>query len=423
MTVLVVHVQISGITYLRMTLVKSIQEQFAEIGAQYGWEPGVIDFMTSEKGLAAREITDFTFLLDVDLQKITVSLGESCKNAMQQNSRLRQAWDGLKKAKENEDVLKRKRSDDVDLDELLTQTELESLADLFWGRYRVKLPPALAPCDALVSRVSKELSKRLLTLRDVWKTRSLSQQQRSSHKRMRIADGFDLVQNEDEDPVDNVQSPQKYLDLLQTLFLAYVIAGTTKVKIAPANETRITDPLTVVEVPWDVLIRVHHRATVQVRKVPFAMQLGWLEARMDGEREAWIEEFRNSDRTLGQVIAHVYTSREAVWAVDELKFMAPMGLSPVKKLQDRQDSGQKDKRQQTVPPTKAKGAGPAANLASALRDGNKLCANYNRGACGNKKDNCKHGRHFCSGTQANGRVCGGRHPASACTNPKVPKRS
>ena len=43
---------------------------------------------------------------------------------------------------------------------------------------------------------------------------------------------------------------------------------------------------------------------------------------MDGEREAWTEEFRNSNRTLGQVIAHVYTSREAVRAVDELKFIA-----------------------------------------------------------------------------------------------------
>jgi len=407
-----------------MAATKTIVELFTEIGEQYGWEPCVTKFMTSDKGLNAREITDFTFLLDCDLQKITVNLGEECKNPMQQNSRLRQAWDGLKKAKENEDVLKRKRSDDVDLDELLTQSELETLADMFWCRYRVKLPPALAPCDALVSRVSKELSKRLLTLRDVWKTRSLSQQQRSSHKRMRIAEGVDLVQNEDEDHVESAHSPQKYLDLLQTLFLAYVIAGSTKVKNAPASETRISDPLLFVEVPWDVLIRVHHRATVQVRKVPYAMQLAWLEARMEGEREAWIEEYRNSDKTLGQVIAHVYTSREAVWAVDELKFATPVGQSPVKKIQDRGDvAGAGKQRGQPPPEIKGRSPGPAANMATSLRDGNKLCANYNRGNCGNKKDTCKHGRHFCSGTQLNGRVCGGRHPASMCTNPKVPKRS
>jgi len=407
-----------------MAVGKSVKEQFTEIGEQYGWEPSVIDFMTSDKGLNARELSDFTFLLDGDLLKITANLGDGCKNPLQQNSRLRQAWDGLKKAKENEDVLKRKRSDDVDLDELLTQTELETLADAFWNRYRVKLPPALAPCDALVSRVSKELSKRLLTLRDVWKTRSLSQQQRSSHKRMRIAEGVDLVQNEDEDHVESAQSPQKYLDLLQTLFLAYVIAGTTKVKTAPTSESRISDPLQFVDVPWDVLIRVHHRATVQVRKVPYSMQLAWLETRMEGEREAWIEEFRNSDKTLGQVIANVYTSREAVWAVDELKFLSQNMHSPVRKIQDKgeqSDSGKK--RAQDPPKDKSKGPGPAANTASSLRDGNKLCANYNRGNCGNKKDTCKHGRHFCSGTQANGRVCGGRHPASQCSNPKVPKRS
>ena len=407
-----------------MTATKTIEEQFAEIGEQYGWEPNVTKFMTSEKGLCARQITDFTFLLDCDLQKITVSLGEECKNPMQQNSRLRQAWDGLKKAKESEDVLKRKRSDDVDLDEMLTQTELESLADTFWNRYRVKLPPALAPCDALVSRITKELNKRLLTLRDIWKTRSLSQQQRSSHKRMRIAEGVDLVQNEDEDHVESAHSTQKYLDLLQTLFLAYVIAGTTKVKNAQANESRISDPLLFVEVPWDVLIRVHHRATVQVRKVPHAMQLAWLETRMEGEREAWIEEFRNSDKTLGQVIANVYTSREAAWAVDELKFNTQISQSPVKKLHDRGESpGGAKQRPQSLPEPKSKAPGAAANTAASLRDGNKLCANYNRGNCGNKKDTCKHGRHFCSGTQVNGRVCGGRHPASQCTNTKVPKRS
>jgi len=399
-----------------MAVGKSVKEQFAEIGEQYGWEPSVVDFMTSDKGLNARELSDFTFLLVCDLLKITANLGEECKNPLQQNSRLRRAWGGLKKASGNEDVLKRKRSDDVNFDELLTQTELEILADAFWNRYKSKLPPALASCDVLVSRVSKELSKRLLTLRDVWKTLSLLQQQRSSHKRMRIAEGVDLVQNEDEDHVESAQSPLKYLDLLQTLFLAYVIAGTAKVKTAPTSESRISDLLHFVEVPWDVLIHVW--------KVPYPMQLAWLETRMEGEREAWIEEFRNSDKTLGQVIANVYTSREAVWAVVELKFTSQNMQSPVRKIQDKgEQGGSGKKRAQDPPESKSRALGPAANTASSLRDGSKLCVNYNRGSCGNKKETCKHGRHFCSGTQANGRVCGGRHPASQCSNPKVPKRA
>ena len=407
-----------------MAATKTIAEQFNEIGEQYGWEPSVTKFMTSDKGLSAREIIDFTFLLGCDRLMITVNLGDECKEPMQQKSCLRQAWDDLKKAKENEDVLKRKRSDDVDLGKFLTQAELETLANLFWCGCRVELPPALAPYDALVSRVNKELSKRLLTLRDVSKTRFLSQQQRSSHKRIRIAEGVDFVQNEDEGHVESTQSLQMYLDLLQTGLLAYVIAGTTKVKNAPTTESRISDPLISVGVSWDVLIRVHHRATVQVRKVPYAMQLTWLETRIDGELEAWIEEYRNSDKTLGQVIAHVHTSREAVWAVDEHKFNPPVSQSPVREAIDEgETSGNGKQRGQLPAAGKGKAPAPAVNLVTSLRDGDELCANYNRGNCGNKKDTCKHGRHFCSGAQPNGRVCGGGLSAAMCTNPKAPKRS
>jgi len=210
---------------------------------------------------------------------------------------------------------------------------------------------------------------------------------------MRIAESVDLVQIEDEDHDESAQSPLKYLDLLQTLFLAYVFGGMAKVETAPTSESRNSDPLHFVEVPWDVLIRVHHRATVQVWKVPYSMQLAWLETRMEGEREAWIEELRNSDETLGQVIANVYTSREAVWAVVELKFTSQNMQSPVRKIQDKgEQGGSGKKRAQDPPESKSRAPEPAANTASSLRDGNKLCANYNRGSCGNKKETCKHGR-------------------------------
>jgi len=43
---------------------------------------------------------------------------------------------------------------------------------------------------------------------------------------------------------------------------------------------------------------------------------------MDGEHVAWIVELLNSNRTFGQIIAHVYMSREAVRAVVELEFIA-----------------------------------------------------------------------------------------------------
>ena len=132
-----------------------------------------------------------------------------------------------------DEALKRERFDDVDMDELLRQEDLVNLANCFWTRYHTRWPISVMPYDALVSRVSKELSKRLLTLRDIWKSRSQAQQQKTVHKRTKIAEGLDLVHDEDEEFIEGSRSTQKYLDLLFTTFLAYAIAGCQKLDEAP----------------------------------------------------------------------------------------------------------------------------------------------------------------------------------------------
>ena len=123
---------------------------------------------------------DFTFLTEAELPKLLEKVRVS--NALQQTSRLRQAWAGMKAAELDREQLKRKRADDVDLDELLRQEDLDDLADVFHARYHMKWPNDTMPSDAIVSRISKELSKRLLTMRDVWKVRSQTHQQRASTK-------------------------------------------------------------------------------------------------------------------------------------------------------------------------------------------------------------------------------------------------
>ena len=85
----------------------------------------------------------------------------------------------LRKAQEEQDAIKRKGVDETDLDVLLTQPELENMAARHWARYKVTLPPEVAPSDMLVSRVSKEIDKRLLSSRAVAKVRTIAQQQRS----------------------------------------------------------------------------------------------------------------------------------------------------------------------------------------------------------------------------------------------------
>ena len=143
-----------------------------------------------------------------------------------------------------------------------------------------------------------------------------------------------MVHDEEEDVIlEKVdQTVQKYLDNLFVLFLAYVIVGSKKIDGAPATETRLTEPTTVVEIPLVTMIKVHHRATVQVRRVKPSQQLQWLETRMDAERQQWIDEFRYSEKTFGQVVAATYTAREAIWQVDE-------GLQRTKGDRLNQESG------------------------------------------------------------------------------------
>ena len=250
-------------------------------------------------------------------------------------------------------------------------------------------------------------------------------EKKSSSKRTKLAEGFDLVHDEEEDVIlEKVdQTVQKYLDNLFVLFLAYVIVGSKKIDGAPATETRLTEPTTVVEIPLETMIKVHHRATVQVRRVKPSQQLQWLETRVDAERQQWIDEFRYSEKTFGQVVAATYSAREAIWQVDE-------GLQRTKGDRLDQESGlTRDKSGSKRNTRKTEGASPkqsfnvgqALRTAKTLRDGAKFCVNFQKDSC-RKGEKCPEGRHFCAGMQQSDRVCGGRHPACRCSNPKVKKK-
>ena len=62
------------------------------------------------------------------------------------------------------------------------------------------------------------------------------------------------------------------------------------------------------------------------------------------------------------------------------------------------------------------------NIAQKLRDGNWLCAAFQDGKCIIKAGSCTKGRHQCAAIEKSGRACGAKHPASKCTNLKVPRR-
>ena len=80
---------------------------------------------------------------------------------MIQVARLRRAWSAVSLYFKQCDTDRSKVSA-TDLDSLLGDSELRDVKVAFWTRYRVRLPPELYPSDATVSRVSREMSKRLL---------------------------------------------------------------------------------------------------------------------------------------------------------------------------------------------------------------------------------------------------------------------
>ena len=74
-----------------------------------------------------------------------------------------------------------------------------------------------------------------------------------------------------ETPEDEAAVPRtvvNYLALLFTLMLAYAKAGVERLVDAPAAEPRGTDTTKVVEVPLDVAMRCHQRASLRVAMLP-----------------------------------------------------------------------------------------------------------------------------------------------------------
>ena len=141
---------------------------------------------------------------------------------MIQVARLRRAWSAVSLYFKQCDTDRSKVSA-TDLDSLLGDSELRDAKVAFWTRYRVRLPPELYPSDATVSRVSREMSKRLLCVFDVWKVRSLQFQLTSCSKKRKLADTLFVEEDADEDTV--ARDWEGYLDKLYTLLVACALAA------------------------------------------------------------------------------------------------------------------------------------------------------------------------------------------------------
>ena len=148
------------------------------------------------------------------------------------------------------------------------------------------------------------MDKRMLTVYDIWKTKTLRHQVMSIKKRKQL--GVSLFTFEDEEEDTHIErSAGKYLAMLHTYLLALATAGSSKVPGAPTEESHGSDATEFVSVPWDVLQAYHFRASRAAMMVPEASRLSWLEQRDSADRAAWVSQFREGDETLGQVVKSI----------------------------------------------------------------------------------------------------------------------
>ena len=380
---------------------------FAKLAEKFGLDPLVTEHLTAVEGLESLE--DFgNFLTTPDQAEARViDKVKALDKRGLQASRLRQAWEACREAKGAGDLRKKRGADETDLDGLLPDAELSELRDGFHRRYKLSFAAAVEPSDLLVSRVFKELSRRMLQIHDVYKTRTLVHGFMASRKKQKLGEGFEVLlpeQEEDQDPKRNVGT---YLSLLFSLMVAYARAGCRPLQGARPQEDRGSDSTEFVEVPLDVVLRYHSRAQLRAAQLPAFMAHEWVRERDVAERTLWVEMHRASTRPLGQIIKEVYDRREAQW---DLPAQVPRKEAPPPPpLGGGKGDG---KRSGGAPKDKAAQVGKPGDLAPTLKDGKEICYKWNKGACSAK--GCPR-LHVCNKILKSGRVCGFRnHTSMVC---------
>jgi len=368
---------------------------FKELEAQFSLHPLVTKYFLDDLGL--ENLDDFVHLFSdpSEVPEIVTSKVRDLERKHLATARIRKAWLGVKAARAQADVVKKKAAEPDDFDELLPQPELDELEGAFWSRYHVRYAPTVEPADLLVSRLSKELAKRLLTVRSVWQTRTMTHQLSTTRKRRKLGSNLEFV--EDEAEAVFKRDLQTYLEMLYTLYIAYAKAGIRAVEGGTATESRTSDPTAFVVAPLEVMMRYHHRAQTQSRLLPPAQALAWLQQRDEDERTLWVEKMRSTDFPFGRIVQDAFERREAMWDLPP----PPSGSN----------------RQQQL--AAAAAAAATANQAND-QHGNKKktpCPAWQRGQC---REPCPQGKeHICNALLTTGKLCSLRsHGADACRNRK-----
>ena len=394
---------------------------FEDLFTRFKVADEILKWVISDTGLGCSSLVDFSSAINDGNIDVVVNeskvLGDGPK--LLQGGRIRQVLKSLREAEEDAAKLKMRGQNETDLDVLLPQVELDGLDAHFWARYKVRYPAWVRPSDLLISRLSREIGKRLLSIHDIWKTRSLLHQKKSKQKKQKVGD-VEITTGEPEDPEHVSRDVGTYLNLLFTLMLAFAMAGAEPHPHPPVEpEVKGSSTVKYVLVPLDIVCNYLFRIQEKLTKVPHAQQLEWLTTRDEGERAMWVDRYRDSGKTLGAVIEEVFHMREAMWEYGEPS-TPTKALPPPKQVPPPPPQ----------PPRKGKGGSKGSGgqggggkkiklIKYYLKDNTKLCPDWQKGSCKNNMWNCSKGKHMCGAVEVGGRVCGGRHTPSRCTNKRV----
>ena len=229
----------------------------------------------------------------------------------------------------------------------------------FWMRYKLKYPSEVCPSDQLLSRCYRELDKRLLTVYDIWKVKTLLHQVMSTKKRKKV--GTDLYTFEDDpDTAPESHVVDRYLSLLHTYLLAMSIAGSSKPPGPPPDENFGGDSTKFVKVPWDIMQAYLFRASRAVMHLPESARLAWLEERDIAGRAVWVSLFREGDDTLGHIVQSVMERRSAHWDAPILQTVMHQPHRPNPQQQAQHPRSPQVSKKQEQNPQKGSGKKPSS---------------------------------------------------------------
>ena len=388
----------------------TIKDEVEALCTKYGVDKKISVWLLGTDGFGMVRMEDLMYALKEEPAAAAMVKAAGISGTgpeLQQASRLRQAYAAMKKAEDEQDAIKKRGMDETDLDSLLPQLVLDDMGDRHYTRYHMCYPPWIFPSDQLLSRLSREMDKRLLRMQDVFKVRSQAQMSRAQKKKTVLDEGVEVTHNEADDHTYEAQTLKAYLSKLLTLIIAYVVAGSRRLTNQPATaEKRGLASTAYVDAPMDVMFRYYYRVQKFALDLPGSIALKLTQSRDEAEREVWVDRHRNSEKTLGEIVMQAMETRDALWQIPEdvrekikLPISAPDRSNSTSNKRDREG--------------KPKGKMSEEHVSYKFKNGTALCKMYQWGQCSNQ--NCGR-KHLCGRIYTNGRVCGQRHPAISCTH-------